>query len=195
MANIKSNIIKTSRCEFVDIFWARRVHFSSAVCIDLPLTVIKTENKHFLQELYDSYCALRGRNDAELFRHSLQYRGTKKLQSAKLSNLKSESPRVYSRFWMSNLYSTVVTQSEPFLFFDHSDNYFKSSISCSSPVYDLVTVQWNSHFFLLELLERSSNLLEISLHYSLPPHDPLWALSEMDQCEKHKSERILPASR
>lgn len=70
----------------------------SAVSIDLPLIVRKTENKPFLHELYDSCCVQRGRNDAELFRHSLQYRGTKKLQSARLSNLKSESTRVSSGF-------------------------------------------------------------------------------------------------
>lgn len=121
MVNITCNrlIIKTNRCEFGHLFWTRRVHLSSAVR-RLHSYCEKNWKYSLLHELYDSCCVLRGRNDAELFRRSLQYRGTKKLQSARLSNLKSDSTRVSSGFWTSNLQSTVVVQFGICL-----NNYFK----------------------------------------------------------------------
>ena len=138
-----------------------------------PLIVGETEERHFLHERYDTCCVPRGRKDAELFRRLPRYRGTKKLQSARLSNSKLKSSRVAAGF-KCQIYVqlTVVKQLNVgytvwTFFFYHYNDSFKSSISCCCPLCDLVIVWWNSRFF----LQRSSGRVEISRRHTLLPPD------------------------
>lgn len=148
---------------------------------DSPLTARKTEYRHFCMNCMTHAVFWEAEMMQSCSGIHCSTEEQKKLQSARLSNLKSDSTRVASGFWTSNLHPTVVAQFGICL-----NNYFKRLFMQLSRVWlgycsikFVVFSFWNNLRGASALWEEAFTTLCFLLM------DPLGAPNEMDQCKRH----------